>query len=113
MVKCSENERHKVKRMTRIVKSADGSIYKGELDRYGKRTGFGTLKAPMMVYGVYDPANPSRLLHWMEYSGEWHEDEANGHGILRRYRGDGTNKVEHEGLWKNGEPAFEAGVSAC
>ena len=90
--------------MTTIVKSADGSIYKGELDRYGKRSGFGTLKAPIVVYGVYDSTNPHRVLHWMEYTGEWDEDEANGHGILRRYRGDGTNRVEYEGMWKKGQP---------
>lgn len=113
MVECSGSKRHQLKRMTTIVKSSDGSIYKGELDRYGKRTGFGTFRTPIMVYGVYDPANTPRLLHWLEYQGEWRDDEANGHGILRRYRGDGTNFVEHEGEWKFGEPVFEPGVSAC
>jgi len=112
-VGCSDKERHQEYRMTTIVKSSDGSIYKGELDRFGKRTGFGTLRTPILIYGVYDPANTPRLLHWLEYKGEWREDEANGHGILRRYRGDGTNIVEHEGEWKFGKPVFEPGVSAC
>jgi hypothetical protein len=94
------------------VRSSDGSIYKGQLDRFGVRTGYGKVKTPIMIYGVYDQANTSRLMHWLEYEGEWRENEANGHGILRRHRGDGTSKIEYEGMWKNGQPVFEAGVSA-
>ena len=85
------------------VKCSDGSIYKGHLDRNGNRTGFGTLRCPIMVYGAIDPADMSKLIHWLEYQGEWQDDEANGYGILRRYRGDGTIKVVYEGQWKNGE----------
>lgn len=113
MVECSGSKRHQVYRMTTIVKSSDGSIYKGELDRFGKRTGFGRHKQPIMIYGAYDPANPARLLNWLEYQGEWQDDAASGYGILRRYRGDGTSVVVYEGEWQFGEPVFEPGVSAC
>jgi hypothetical protein len=109
-----QQKRHQISKMaTTIVKSLDGSIYKGQLDRFGKRTGFGTYRTPIMLYGVYDPANSSRLMNWMEYRGEWQDDEASGRGTMWRYRGDGTNVVVYEGDWKNGEPAFEPGVSAC
>ena len=87
-----------------IVKSADGSIYKGGLDRFGNRTGFGTYRTPIMLFGVYDPQNTTSLIHWREYTGEWENDEASGFGIMRRYRGDGTCTVEYEGQWLNGQP---------
>jgi hypothetical protein len=85
-----------------VVKSADGSIYKGGLDRFGNRTGFGTYRTPIMLFGVYDPQNPASLVNWREYMGEWKNDEASGFGIMRRYRGDGTCTVEYEGQWLNG-----------
>ena len=85
-----------------LVKSADGSIYKGGLDRFGSRTGFGTYRTPFMMYGVYDPQNTASLVNWREYTGEWDNDKANGFGVTRRYRGDGTCTVEYEGQWLNG-----------
>jgi len=88
---------------TRIT-YADGSTYKGDLDRVGNRTGFGTYRTPIMLFGVYDPQNTASLVHWREYMGEWDNDEASGFGIMRRYRGDGTCTVEYEGQWLNGQP---------
>ena len=81
---------------------ADGSTYKGHLDRVGNRTGFGTYRTPMMLFGVYDPQNTASLVNWCEYMGEWDNDQASGFGIMRRYRGDGTCTVEYEGQWLNG-----------
>jgi hypothetical protein len=86
---------------TRIT-YADGSTYRGHLDRVGNRTGFGTYRTPIMLFGVYDPQNTASLVNWREYMGEWKNDEANGFGIMRRYRGDGTCTVEYEGQWLNG-----------
>jgi hypothetical protein len=85
------------------VKCSDGSIYKGHLDRNGKRTGFGTLRYPIMLYGAVDPENMSSLIHWMEYKGTWQDDEASGYGILTKFRGDGTSNVIFEGEWRNGD----------
>ena len=87
---------------TTTITYADGSIYKGHLDRVGNRTGFGTYRTPIMLFGVYDPQNTTSLVNWREYMGEWNNDEANGFGIMRRYRGDGTCTVEYEGQWLNG-----------
>jgi len=81
---------------------ADGSTYRGHLDRVGNRTGFGTYRTPIMLFGVYDPQNTASLANWREYMGEWNNDEASGFGIMRRYRGDGTCTVEYEGQWLNG-----------
>ena len=99
--------------MTKIVKSSDSSVYKGELDQFGKRTGFGTLRTPVMVYNPNDSSEVPTLTQWLEYQGEWSDDEANGKGIMRRYRGDGTSVVIYEGEWSSGEPVFKPGVSAC
>ena len=81
---------------------ADGSTYKGHIDRVGNRTGFGTYRTPIMLFGVYDPQNTASIVNWREYMGEWNNDEANGFGIMRRYRGDGTCTIEYEGQWLNG-----------
>ena len=89
------------------VKCSDGSIYKGHLDRNGQRTGFGTLRYPIMLYGAVDPENMSSLIHWMEYKGTWQDDEASGYGILTRFRGDGTSNVIFEGEWRNGDRVEE------
>lgn len=89
------------------VKCSDGSIYKGHLDRNGKRTGFGTLRYPIMLYGAVDPADMTKLIHWMEYKGTWQDDEASGYGILTRFRGDGTSNVIFEGEWRNGDRVEE------
>ena len=87
---------------------ADGSTYRGHLDRVGNRTGFGTYRTPIMLFGVYDPQNPTSIVNWREYMGEWNNDEANGFGIMRRYRGDGTCVVEYEGQWLNGNKVTKA-----
>jgi hypothetical protein len=86
------------------VKGVDGSIYKGHLDRFGGRTGFGTLRSPIYLYGVYDQANPLSITNWMEYMGEWRDNQPNGTGIMRRYRGDGKANIVYNGEWVNGEP---------
>ena len=92
---------------TRGLKYLDGSMYKGHLDRYGRRIGTGTMRNPMYIYGVYDPANSAALIQWMEYSGEWRNNLPNGYGVVRKYRGDGTCTTVHEGEWVNGQPAAE------
>ena len=92
---------------TKGMKYANGSIYKGHLDRFGKRTGAGTLRSPICVYGVYEPTNTSALLNWMEYYGEWQNDKPSGWGIAKRYRGDGTTTTIYDGEWANGVPISE------
>ena len=92
---------------TRGLKYLDGSIYKGQLDRYGRRFGTGTMRNPMCIYGAYDPANSAALVHWTEYSGEWRNNLPNGYGVVRKYRGDGTSTIVHQGDWINGQPAPE------
>ena len=86
------------------VKLTDGSIYTGNLDRYGKRAGSGTLRTPIYVYGVIGRANTSSILTWMEYKGEWLNDTPNGWGIARKFRGDGTSTTIYKGIWQNGQP---------
>lgn len=93
--------------VTNGLKYADGSRYKGDLDRFGFRSGFGTFKYPIQAYTKDDKPNTPTLIHWMEYCGEWKDDAANGLGILKRYRGDGTSHVEFDGIWRHGEPLFE------
>lgn len=85
-----------------IVKYADGSIYTGQLTRDGQRCGTGICRYPIMIYGEVT-SNPETLLHWMEYIGEWENDEPTI-GQLVRVRGDGRRIVEFTGRWKCGEP---------
>jgi len=93
---------------TNGMKLIDGSIYKGYLNRFGKRDGFGTFRNPIYIYGAIEPDKTSALIQWMEYRGEWCDDEPNGQGILKRYRGDGTSTVLYEGEWMSGLPASSA-----
>lgn len=88
---------------TATVKCTDGSIYKGYLDRFGNRTGFGRFVAPVCLYGAVT-GDARTLVHWTEYSGGWKDDEAHGHGVLSRHRGDGKVVVIFEGEWYNGNP---------
>ena len=90
---------------TRGLKYLDGSMYKGLLDRYGRRFGSGTMRKPL--YNAYDPANTSALVQWTEYCGEWRNNLPNGYGVVRKYRGDGTCITVYEGEWINGQPALE------
>jgi len=89
---------------TNQTKYADGSNYKGYVDRFGKRTGTGILRTPVCVYGEYEPTNPSAILNWMEYKGGWRNDKPYGWGILLRCRGDGTSTTSYKGIWVDGEP---------
>ena len=84
------------------VKYADGSIYTGQLTRNGERTGTGTYCTPIMMYGKVTN-DPRTLLHWMEYTGEWENNEPTT-GQLVRVRGDGLRIVEFTGNWEGGEP---------
>ena len=86
------------------VKLADGSIYTGNLDRFGKRTGEGTFRHPIYIYGVLDSAKTTALIQWMEYRGEWFNDMPGGYGVVKKYRGDGTNQTIYAGAWVNGQP---------
>jgi hypothetical protein len=89
---------------TNETKYADGSTYKGNLDRFGKRTGTGRFRTPIYIYGAYDISKASTLLNWMEYNGEWCNDKPCGWGIVKRHRGDGTTTTTYEGVWANGSP---------
>jgi hypothetical protein len=95
------------------VKYTDGSIYRGNLDRYGNRTGFGILRSPITVFGVYDSRNTNTLLHWTEATGQWLNDKAHGFGITLIHRGDGTKSTIFEGVWQNGEPLEDRAKDEC
>jgi hypothetical protein len=92
---------------TKGMKLADGSIYTGYLDRFGKRTETGTLRTPIYLYGAIEDENTASIVNWMEYRGEWHNDKPNGQGIVRRYRGNGTSIILYNGIWANGCPVNE------
>jgi len=79
-----------------VVKYADGSIYTGQLTRDGQRTGTGICR-------YRGTGNPAALFHWMEYIGEWENDEPTT-GQLVCVRGDGRRHVQYDGLWKYGSP---------
>jgi hypothetical protein len=85
-----------------VVKYADGSSYTGQLTRDGQRTGTGICRYPIMMYGEVT-SNSATLFHWMEYIGEWENDEPTI-GQLVRVRGDGRRIVAFTGSWKDGEP---------
>jgi len=85
-----------------VVKYADGSIYTGQLTRDGQRTGTGICRYPFIPYGEVT-GNPATLFHWMEYVGEWENDEPTT-GQLVCVRGDGRRHVQYDGLWKYGSP---------
>ena len=85
-----------------VVKYVDGSMYVGQLARDGQRTGTGTCRYPFTLYGEVT-GNPATLFHWMEYSGEWENDEPTT-GELVCIRGDGRREVQFNGLWKYGSP---------
>jgi hypothetical protein len=89
------------------MKYADGSIYTGQLDRFGKRTGSGTLRAPIYFYGAIEDENTASIVNWMEYKGEWADDKPSGSGVARRYRGDGTYTVLYNGIWDHGCPVVD------
>ena len=86
------------------VTYADGSTFSGYLTRDGMRTGFGTCRYPIMVYGEVTPGNSDSLLHWMEYVGVWENDQPTT-GRMTRVRGDGKRILEFEGNWRDGYPA--------
>ena len=80
----------------------DGSFYKGDLDRFGKRSGKGIWRSPMTIFGAYDPQNMKSMFHWTEYEGEWCNDLPNGQGTTRKCCGDGTKVIVYEGALHNG-----------
>jgi hypothetical protein len=90
------------------VRYTDGSMYTGQLTRDGKRSGTGICRYLMIMYGEVT-GNPDTLLHWMEYTGEWENDEPSV-GQLTHVRGDGRRIVKFTGSWKHGEP-FETHFS--
>ena len=89
---------------TKGMKYADGSIYTGQLDRFGNRVGSGTLRAPIYFYGAIEDENTASIVNWMEYKGEWADDKPSGEGVARRYRGDGTYTILYNGIWAKGCP---------
>ena len=62
------------------MRYSDGTAYRGRLDRFGNRVGFGTFTYATKTVDTY-----SRPFGWMDY-----RDEANGYG------GDGTVVVLFE-----------------
>ena len=91
------NTGNKSKRITStVVKYADGSIYTGQLTRDGQRTETGTYRYPFTD-------NPDTIIHWMEYVGEWENDEPTT-GQLVCVRKDGKRLVQFAGIWKYGSP---------
>lgn len=89
---------------TKGMKYADGSNYTGQLDRFGNRTGSGTLRTPIYFYGAIEDENTASIVNWMEYKGEWADDKPSGEGVVRRYRGDGTYTILYNGIWAHGCP---------
>ena len=87
---------------TESAKMSDGSFYKGYLNRFGKRTGTGIWRSPITIFGAYDPQNIKSMFHWTEYEGVWKNDLPNGYGVLRSCCGDGTKRLDYEGVWVDG-----------
>ena len=79
---------------TNNLKYSDGSNYKGLIDRYGKRSGYGRHRYP--VIGKNET--------WMEYYGQWRNDKPNGKGQVKIFHGNLLSSVVYEGDWINGEP---------
>ena len=88
---------------TNQMRYANGSIYKGSLDRYGNRTGFGILRTCCDDFGT-DSGGGGIC---MEYNGDWCNDKPNGWGVVKRYRGDATTTTIYEGVWNHGEPVSD------
>jgi hypothetical protein len=92
------------------VKFTDASTYQGHLTRHGMRTGFGILCGPPFITREeIDKADASEHINhwmdcWMEYAGEWQDDQPNGYGIVRRVYQDGSYCVESQGTWCDGLP---------
>jgi hypothetical protein len=84
------------------VTYTDGSIFSGYLTHDGKRTGFGTCRYPIMLYGEVTD-NSDSLFHWMEYVGVWENDQPTT-GRMTRVCGDGKRILEFEGNWRDGYP---------
>lgn len=90
---------------TNGMKLSDGSNYTGNLDRFGRRIGFGTWRSPSRIY---DYIGNQPQLSWTEYYGEWRNDKPNGFGEMRNIQGDGTVRTTYEGEWINGTPISSA-----
>ena len=123
-VECSESKNTKTKTMaatststmtrgngiwshTESAKMSDGSFYKGDLDRFGKRSGKGIWRSPITMYGAYNPQNAKSMFHWTEYEGEWCNDLPNGYGTTRNCCADGTIEVVFEGIWLDGNQELQ------
>ena len=85
----------------------DGSYYRGDLDRFGRRSGKGVWRSPMTMYGAYIQGKAKSMFHWTEYEGEWCNDLPNGQGTMRNCCGDGTNQDVYEGMWQDGNQQVE------
>jgi hypothetical protein len=79
---------------TNRIKYTDGSTYRGTIDRFGQRRGYGILRTP--VNHTHED--------WVEYAGQWLNDEEHGQGILRRIHRDGRRVIQFQGTWNNGVP---------
>ena len=92
--------------MVRSIKLTDGSSYKGDIDRYGKRQGHGIWRSSIYIHGVVgeiENTSSEAILHWIEYSGTWWNDLPRGFGILTQCQGDGKRTKIFQGDWINGE----------
>ena len=94
------------KTMIRTIKLSNGSTYQGAIDRFGKREGHGVWRSEIYIYGIVgeiEQTSSEALSHWVEYSGEWLNDQPRGFGILTQCQGDGTRKKIFQGDWINGQ----------
>ena len=55
------------------MRYSDGTAYRGQLDRFGNRVGFGTF-----TYATKTVDTNSCSFGWMDYSGEWDRGGGNG-----------------------------------
>jgi len=86
------------------VKYADSdgkAVYRGGLDRFGRRTGQGVFRYPTLIYRAGE-RNPT-VISWLEYRGEWRDDLPNGYGYATRFCCDGYSIASvQRGIWVGG-----------
>ena len=78
------------------------AVYRGGLDRFGRRTGHGVFRYPTLIYGLGERNHPT-IISWFEYCGEWRDDLPNGYGYATRFSCDGYSIASVErGIWVGG-----------
>ena len=85
----------------KYVGSDKKAVYIGGLDRFGRRTGEGTLRYPTFIYGMNE--RTPTVISWLEYRGEWRNDLPNGYGYATRFCCDGYSVASvQRGIWVDG-----------